>query len=146
MVREEYGVDILCVQEIRGWESATSLPKAPAHVKGVINLLGTIVPLIDLRQCFGMSAVEYTSLTVVIVLKVQSEKGYRIMDIVVDAINSTQAITEIDAGYANALKLCQANVMLADNDLNITYLNDTVRSMMKDNEVEIKNITYIFSR
>ena len=53
---EEYGVDILCVQEIRGWESATPIPNAPAHIKGVINLRGTIVPIIDLRQCFGIES------------------------------------------------------------------------------------------
>ena len=49
MAEEEYGVDILCVQEIRGWESATPLPNAPKHIKGVINLRGTIVPIVDLR-------------------------------------------------------------------------------------------------
>ena len=58
MNNEEYGVDILCVQEIRGWETATPLPNAPKHIKGVINLRGTIVPIIDLRQCFGLSAID----------------------------------------------------------------------------------------
>ena len=54
MADEEYGVDILSVQEIRGWESVTPIPNTPTHVKGVINLRGTIVPIVDLRQRFGL--------------------------------------------------------------------------------------------
>lgn len=87
MAGEEYGVDILCVQEIRGWESATPIPNSPPNIKGVINLRGTIVPIVDLRQCFGLDAIEYTPVTVVIVLKVPSENGSRIMGIVVDAVS-----------------------------------------------------------
>ncbi len=94
MADEEYGVDILCVQEIRGWESATPIPNAPAHIKGVINLRGTIVPIVDLRQCFGLNAIEYTAVTVVIVLKVETEKGSRIMGIVVDAVSDTLNLDE----------------------------------------------------
>lgn len=96
MAEEEYGVDILCVQEIRGWESATPIPNAPPNVKGVINLRGTIVPLIDLRQCFGMNAIEYTPVTVVIVLKVETEKGSRIMGIIVDAVSDVYNLTDDD--------------------------------------------------
>ncbi|GAB1262004.1 chemotaxis protein CheW [Aurantivibrio plasticivorans] len=92
MNNEEYGVNILCVQEIRGWESATPLPNAPSHVKGVINLRGTIVPIIDLRQCFGLDGIEYTPVTVVIVLKVETANGSRIMGIVVDAVSEVYTI------------------------------------------------------
>ena len=56
---EEYGVDILAVQEIRGWESATPIPNSPAYIKGVINLRGTIVPIMDLRGRFNLSDPEY---------------------------------------------------------------------------------------
>ncbi len=93
---EEYGVDILCVQEIRGWEQATPIPNAPKHIKGVINLRGTIVPIIELRQCFGMESIEYTAITVVIVLKVNTDKGERIMGIVVDAVSDVYALSEKD--------------------------------------------------
>lgn len=96
MAGEEYGVDILAVQEIRGWESATPLPNAPPHIKGVINLRGTIVPIVDLRQCFGMDAIEYTAITVVIVLKVHTEDGFRVMGIVVDAVSDVYALAEGD--------------------------------------------------
>lgn len=96
MAGEEYGVDILCVQEIRGWESATPLPNAPPHIKGVINLRGTIVPIVDLRQCFGLDGIEYTAVTVVIVLKVRTDDGDRIMGIVVDAVSDVYALEEKD--------------------------------------------------
>ena len=96
MNKEEYGVNILCVQEIRGWESATPLPNSPSHIKGVINLRGTIVPIIDLRQCFSLAAIEYTPVTVVIVLKVESQKGSRIVGIVVDAVSEVYTIADKD--------------------------------------------------
>lgn len=93
---EEYGVDILCVQEIRGWEAATPIPNAPAHIKGVINLRGTIVPIIDLRQCFGIESIEYTPITVVIVMKVKAKNGERVMGVVVDAVSDVYALAETD--------------------------------------------------
>lgn len=96
MNNEEYGVNILCVQEIRGWESATPLPNSPSHIKGVINLRGTIVPIVDLRQCFGLNAIEYTPVTVVIVLKVETGKGSRITGIVVDAVSEVYTIAAGD--------------------------------------------------
>lgn len=96
MAKEEYGVDILCVQEIRGWEPVTPLPNAPAHIKGVINLRGTIVPIVDLRLCFGLANVVYTPITVVIVLKVQTEQGARIIGVVVDAVSDVYALSHAD--------------------------------------------------
>lgn len=96
MATEEYGVDILCVQEIRGWESATPLPNTPEHINGVINLRGTIVPVVDLRQCFGMKGIEYTAVTVVIVLKVKHEEGSRIVGIAVDAVSDVYALRQAD--------------------------------------------------
>lgn len=92
MAGEEYGVDILSVQEIRGWESVTHIPNAPTHVKGVINLRGTIVPIIDLRLRFGLENVSYGPMTVVIVLKVESVRGKRIMGIVVDAVSDVYSL------------------------------------------------------
>jgi len=87
MADEEYGVDILAVQEIRGWESATPVPNSPCHIKGVINLRGTIVPIMDLRQRFGLPAIEYGDETVVVVLKVKIGRNQRVMGIIVDAIS-----------------------------------------------------------
>ena len=84
---EEYAVDILRVQEVRGWENATPLPNAPAYIKGVINLRGVVVPIVDLRARFGLEAVEYGKMTVVIVLRLCREGRDRIVGVVVDAVS-----------------------------------------------------------
>ncbi|WP_018691360.1 chemotaxis protein CheW [Algicola sagamiensis] len=90
---EEYGVDILSVQEIRGWEPATVLPNAPDYVKGVINLRGTIVPVVDLRQRFGLDSMEYGAITVVVVVKVSLENNdEKIIGLVVDAISDVYTV------------------------------------------------------
>ncbi|WP_420592031.1 chemotaxis protein CheW [Bacterioplanoides sp.] len=94
MAGEEYGVDILAVQEIRGWEESTLIPNAPAYIKGVINLRGTIVPIMDLRTRFGLEDVEYSPVTVVIILKFESDQGERVMGIVVDAVSDVYAISD----------------------------------------------------
>lgn len=91
---EEYGIDILTVREIRSWEDITVLPNAPQFVKGVINLRGTIVPLIDLRLRFGLPSIEYGALTVVIIVKVAFEKGSKVMGVVVDAVSDVYSIAE----------------------------------------------------
>lgn len=93
---EEYGVDILRVQEIRGWEQVTPIPNAPAFIKGVVNLRGTIVSILDLRERFEMEVVEYNELTVIVVLKVKSEGKERVMGIVVDAVSEVYHIEQDD--------------------------------------------------
>jgi len=90
---EEYGVDILRVQEIKGWDSVTPIPNAPAYIKGVINIRGTIVPVIDLRLRFNLEALEYGLMTVMIVLKVFNGDKHRIMGVVVDAVSDVYDIT-----------------------------------------------------
>ena len=90
---EEYGVDILKVHEIKGWSPTTPIPNTPDYMKGVINLRGTIVPVIDLRQRFGLEALDYGPTTVVIVLNVTSERGEQVMGMVVDAVSDTYTIT-----------------------------------------------------
>jgi purine-binding chemotaxis protein CheW len=80
---EEYGVDILKVQEIRGYEKVTPIPRAPDYLKGVVNLRGAIVPIIDLRVKFGMADPAYDSFTVVIVLRI----GGRTIGAVVDGVS-----------------------------------------------------------
>lgn len=90
---EEYGVDILRVQEIKGWDSATRIPNTPDYVQGVINLRGTIVPIIDLRMRFNLEKLEYGPTTVVVVLKVESENKHRTMGIVVDGVSDVYSIS-----------------------------------------------------
>ncbi|MGO4220307.1 chemotaxis protein CheW [Lysobacter sp. TAF61] len=80
---EEYGVEILKVQEIRGYDTVTRLPDAPDYIKGVINLRGTIVPVIDMRLKFRLARAEYNALTVMIVLNVAD----RVVGMVVDSVS-----------------------------------------------------------
>lgn len=84
---ETYGVDILRVQEIRGWSPVTRIPKTPKHVLGVLNLRGSIVPIVDLRVRFGLERAEFTPLTVIIVLSIESATGRREFGLVVDAVS-----------------------------------------------------------
>lgn len=83
---EEYGVDILSVQEIKGWSGATSLPELPPYLLGVINLRGSVVPIVDLRIRFGFAQGEFGSTTVVIVARVDGPGGACIAGFVVDAV------------------------------------------------------------
>jgi len=85
---EEYAIDILKVQEIRGYDAVTSIAHSPAFIKGVINLRGTIVPIVDLRIKFGVGLVEYTPFTVTIILNV----GNRVVGMVVDAVSDVLAL------------------------------------------------------
>ncbi|HEB59571.1 MAG TPA: chemotaxis protein CheW [Gammaproteobacteria bacterium] len=89
---EEYGVDILRVQEIKGWDAVTNIPNTPEYIRGVINLRGTIVPIVDLRLRFNMNKMDYGPTTVVIVLKVMDGDRSRIMGIVVDGVSDVYNI------------------------------------------------------
>ncbi len=86
---EEYGVDILRVQEIRSYESPTRMVNAPGHILGVVNLRGVIVPIIDMRIKFGLPDVRYDSFTVVIVLNIDEQ----VMGMVVDAVSDVTNLT-----------------------------------------------------
>lgn len=91
-----YGVDILRVQEIRGWSAVTKLPQSPAHVLGVLNLRGSIVPIVDLRMRLALERAEYTSVTVIIVLSVVSAAGRRDFGVVVDGVSDVVDVKEAD--------------------------------------------------
>lgn len=93
---ETYGVDILRVQEIRGWSPVTRIPQAPAHVLGVLNLRGSIVPIVDLRMRFNLQRAEYTPLTVIIVLSVESAVGRRDFGVVVDGVSDVIDVAASD--------------------------------------------------
>jgi purine-binding chemotaxis protein CheW len=91
---ETYGVDILRVQEIRGWSSVTKIPHAPPHVLGVLNLRGSIVPIVDMRMQFNLERAEYTAVTVIIVLSVQSRTGRRDFGVVVDGVSDVVTVDQ----------------------------------------------------
>jgi len=87
--QEEYGIDIQKVQELRGYDTVTRIANAPAHIKGVVNLRGIIVPIIDMRIKFNLGTPTYDQFTVVIVLNIAS----RVMGIVVDSVSDVITLT-----------------------------------------------------
>ena len=89
---ELYGVDILRVQEIKGYTTVTKIPNTPPHIKGVLNLRGTIVPIVELRTKFGMPTIDYTLFTVIVVVVVRD----RIMGLVVDSVSDVLNIEKKD--------------------------------------------------
>lgn len=86
--KEEYGIDILKVQEIRGYETVTRIANAPEFLKGVINLRGIIVPIVDMRIKFNLGTPSYDQLTVVIILSL----GGRVVGMVVDSVSDVMTL------------------------------------------------------
>ena len=85
---EEYGIDILNVQEIRGYDAVTKIANSPDYIKGVINMRGVIVPIIDMRLKFHLGQVEYNQFTVVIILNISG----RVIGMVVDGVSDVVAL------------------------------------------------------
>jgi purine-binding chemotaxis protein CheW len=98
LAQEEFGIRVLKVREIMGLQDITAVPQTPHHVKGVINLRGKVVPVIDLRLKFGLEAAEYTQRTCIIVTQVQNEASSVMMGIVVDGVSEVLNLsgTEIE--------------------------------------------------
>jgi len=89
---EQFGLDILCVQEIKGYSRVTQIPNMPDYIKGAMNLRGSVVPIIDLRRKFQMPIVDYNKFTVVIVVNM----GSKIIGLVVDAVSDVLNVDESD--------------------------------------------------
>jgi len=108
---EEYGIDILKVQEIRSYEQPTRIANAPAFVKGVVNLRGVIVPIVDLRLKLGCDTADYNSFTVVIVLNVKGRVVGAVVDSVSDVLElkadtikpAPEMASAIDEGYITGI-------------------------------------------
>jgi purine-binding chemotaxis protein CheW len=96
LASEEYGIGILKVREIIGMMSITPVPQTPEFVKGVINLRGKVIPVIDLRLRFGLEATAYTERTCIIVVEIHGESGSVPMGIVVDAVSEVLNIRGVD--------------------------------------------------
>lgn len=142
---EEYGVSILDVQEVRVWDNVTSIPNAPKYVKGVLDLRGTIVPIVDLRIRFNMESVPYDETTVIVVLKIKHGKMEHVIGIVVDAVsdvldvNSDQlkAAPEFEGGmnteYINGLATVNNKmVILLDSSKLLTKSEMTAMKKIDD--------------
>lgn len=89
---EEYGLEILKVQEIKGYSPITPIPNTPPYIKGVMNLRGTVIPVVDLRSKLSMAAAEYNQFTVIIVVTV----GAKVMGLIVDAVSDVLNIPKED--------------------------------------------------
>jgi len=91
---EEYGIGILRVQEIRGWSKTRPIPNSPSWLKGIIDLRGSIVPIVDLRERFGLESIDYGPTTVVIVVRFHSDRNtdQRDMGVVVDAVSEVYSV------------------------------------------------------
>jgi len=87
LANEEFGIRVLKVREIMGLQDITAVPQTPVHVKGVINLRGKVVPVIDLRLKFGLAPAVYTQRTCIIVTQVQGGSGLLLMGIIVDGVS-----------------------------------------------------------
>jgi purine-binding chemotaxis protein CheW len=96
LANEEFGIRVLKVREIMGLQEITAVPQTPAHIKGVINLRGKVIPVIDLRLKFSLPAADYTQRTCIIVTQIKGESGTILMGIVVDAVSEVLTLAEND--------------------------------------------------
>jgi purine-binding chemotaxis protein CheW len=133
-----YGVPILQVQEIRGWEKPTRLPHAPAYLLGVINLRGAVVPILDLRRRFGLGEAIYGRTTVVIVVQVNSARGEVTAGMVVDAVTEVCDISQQDlrpaptVGYGIDADLVSGLAMVGDAMLVLLDVAQLVARALSD--------------
>ncbi|MEI7842823.1 MAG: chemotaxis protein CheW [Gallionellaceae bacterium] len=132
---EEYGIDILKVQEIRGYDSVTAIANTPAFIKGVINLRGIIVPIVDLRIKFNLSNVNYNELTIVIILNLSS----RIVGVVVDSVSDVLTLSpqQIKAAPTLSTSLDTRYIMgLGTVDQRMLILVD-IEKLMSSRDMEL---------
>jgi purine-binding chemotaxis protein CheW len=94
--REEFGIRVLKVREIMGVQDITAVPQTPAYVKGVINLRGKVIPVVDLRLRFGLPEVEYSQRTCIVVVNIEGESGAMLMGIIVDGVSEVLNLTASD--------------------------------------------------
>jgi purine-binding chemotaxis protein CheW len=123
--KEEFGFDLLKVQEIRGYTAVTPIPNAPPHVRGVMNLRGAVVPVVSLREKFGMVPVEPDKFTVIVLVSV----GSKVIGLVVDAVSDVLSVqadaiapppdlgAQLDTSYMTGLaKAAERLLILVDID------------------------------
>ena len=132
---EEYGMDILKVQEIRGYDAVTAIANTPSFIKGVINLRGIIVPIVDLRIKFNLGTVNYNELTVVIILNLST----RVVGVVVDSVSDVLTLTheQIKAAPSLSTSLDTRYIMgLGTIDQRMLILVD-IEKLMSSRDMEL---------
>jgi len=134
---ESYGIEILKVQEIRGYEKPTRMAGVPDYIKGVVNLRGIIVPIIDMRIKFRLESVDYSEFTVVIILNLAG----RVMGIVVDGVSDVTSLTpdQIKAAPGFSASLDTSHVIgLGTLDERMLILID-IEKLMSDGDIGLVN-------
>ncbi len=132
---ESYGVNILSVKEISGWDDATVVPNSPAYVKGVVNLRGTIVPIIDLRIRFNVGEPTYLPTTVVIILSGKTEVGERTVGFIVDAVSDVLNVRDEEINAAPDFdRTVPVNYIqgMVNNDENVVTVLDVSQLLSMD--------------
>lgn len=132
---EEYGMDILKVQEIRGYDAVTAIANTPAFIKGVINLRGIIVPIVDLRIKFNLGKIDYDQFTVVIILNLST----RVVGVVVDSVSDVLTLTpeQIKAAPSLSTSLDTRYIMgLGTVDERMLILVD-IEKLMSSRDMEL---------
>lgn len=147
---EEFGVDILSVQELRVWSAVTELPSKPAYIKGVINLRGVIIPIIDLRQRFGLAPLDYNAQTVTIILRSVDSKKPMVVGIVVDAVSEVYKFElnsirkppafgqQIDSCFLEGLASVEDKLIILLNSLSLLDQNELYQ-VSRPPEVRLAN-------
>lgn len=134
---EEFGIDILFVQELRVWSSVTELPNKPEYIKGVINLRGVIIPIIDLRQRFGLAPLPYNEQTVTIILRNPDSKNPMVVGIVVDAVSEVYKLPSSNIrkppAFGQQIDSCFLEGLGSVDDKLIILLNST--ALLDQNEL-----------
>ena len=131
---QEHSLDIMCVREIRSWTRATPLPHAPAYMKGVINLRGTVLPVMDLAQRLGLPVQQHSDRNVIIVVKHEDT----MTGLLVDAVSDIVALTESDlqappdAGAAQGMNVIKALTLIDDRMIRVLDLSHLVATMQSD--------------
>ena len=126
LAEEDYGISLLQVKEIIGMMPITPVPRTPAHVKGVINLRGQVIPVTDLRLRFALDAREYTDRTCIIVVEVQGEASTVQVGIVVDAVSEVLQVSDDDIEPTPSF----GDKVDTDYILGMANLEDTVKILL----------------
>jgi purine-binding chemotaxis protein CheW len=136
--KEEYGIGILKVKEITGMMPVTPVPRTPGYVKGVINLRGKVIPVVDLRLKFGMEEIGYTERTCIIVVEMASVSSAILMGIVVDSVSEVLNIrggeieetpafgAKLDTGYILGLAKMKGRVKILLDIEKVLHTGDMV--------------------
>ena len=141
---EEYGLEILKVREIIGLMNITAVPRTPDYVRGVINLRGTIIPVVDLRKKFGMESTEETEQSCIIVVEVTKKDGSEAIGVFVDAVSEVLDIAENDIEKAPSLGAVNTDFILG-----MAKIKDSVKILLNVEKVltteEITDISKVSS-